>query len=249
METDRASAGVPLGAALYVVATPLGNLSDITARARDVLASASVLAAEDTRSARRLLAALGIVLGGRELLSYGEHNERDMASVLIGRLQAGKTVALLSEGGTPLVSDPGFRLVRGAIDTGITVTPVPGPSAVITALSASGLPVHGFIFRGFLPKKPGARGRLLASLQDREETLIFYESPQRLARLLAEMAGIFGPNRAACVARELTKVHETFWRGSLTELAGRAAEEEAAGRLKGEITLLVAGLPRQERDE
>jgi 16S rRNA (cytidine1402-2'-O)-methyltransferase len=234
---------------LYVVATPLGNLDDITARAREVLASAPVLAAEDTRSARRLLSAMGIGLEGRELLSYGEHNEREMAPLLIGRMQAGKTVALLSEGGTPLVSDPGFRLVRGAIDAGITVTPVPGPSAVTAALSASGLPVHGFIFRGFLPKKPGARGRILSSLRDREETLIFYESPQRVARLLAELAEVLGQDRPACVARELTKVHETFWRGSLVDLARRATEEEAAGRLKGEITVLVAGLSKQDVDD
>lgn len=234
---------------LYVVATPLGNLADISARAREVLSTAPVLAAEDTRSARRLLSALGLGLEGRELLSYGEHNEREMAPLLIGRLQAGRAVALLSEGGTPLVSDPGYRLVRGAIDAGLSVVPVPGPSAAIAALSASGLPVHGFIFRGFLPKKPGARGRILASLREREETLIFYESPQRVARLLAEMTELFGGQRPACVARELTKVHESFWRGSLADLASRATEEESAGRLKGEITVLVSGLPKENAED
>jgi len=229
---------------LYLVATPLGNLSDISPRGVDVLSKADVLAAEDTRSARRLLAGLGVGLAGRELVSYGDHNERDMAPRLVAKLQAGSDVAVLSEGGTPLISDPGYRLVDGAIEAGIDITPVPGPCAALTALSASGLPVHGFIFRGFLPKKPGARGRILESLREREETLIFYESPQRLARLLAEFVEVFGPERSACVARELTKVHETFWRGTLGELAQRAKSEEQARRLKGEITVLVSGVSK-----
>lgn len=231
---------------LYLVATPLGNLADLSTRARDVLAKAHVLAAEDTRSARRLLSAMGIGLDGRELCSYGDHNEREMAPRLVRRLQEGRDVAVLSEGGTPLISDPGYRLVQGAIAAGLTVTPVPGPCAAVAALGASGLPVHGFIFRGFLPKKPGARGHILDSLRNRVETLVFYESPQRLARLLAEMAETFGPDRPACVARELTKVHEIFWRGSLGDLARRAEEEERAGRLKGEITLMVSGCKSED---
>ena len=229
---------------LYLVATPLGNLSDISPRGVDVLSKAHVLAAEDTRSARRLLAGLGVGLAGRELVSYGDHNERDMAPRLVEKLKAGSDVAVLSEGGTPLISDPGYRLVDGAIEAGINITPVPGPCAALTALSASGLPVHGFIFRGFLPKKPGARGRILESLREREETLIFYESPQRLARLLLEFVDVFGPDRSACVARELTKVHETFWRGTLEEMAQRAKSEEQARRLKGEITVLVSGVSK-----
>jgi len=234
---------------LYLVATPLGNLADISARARDVLRAAPVLAAEDTRSARRLLSALQIPLAGRELVSYGEHNEREMAPRLAQRLRAGQDVALLSEGGTPLISDPGYRLVRAAIEAAVAVVPVPGPCAAVAALSASGLPVHGFLFRGFLPKKPGARRRLLEGLKARAETLAFYESPQRVARTLAELAEVLGAERPACVAREMTKVHESFWRGTLSQLAARAKAEEEAGRLKGEFTLLAAGAPAGTADE
>jgi 16S rRNA (cytidine1402-2'-O)-methyltransferase len=233
---------------LYLVATPLGNLADLSARACDVLRAAPVLAAEDTRSARRLLSALQIPLAGRELVSYGEHNEREMAPRLAERLRAGQDVALLSEGGTPLISDPGYRLVRAAIEAAVAVVPVPGPCAAVAALSASGLPVHGFLFRGFPPKKPGARRRLLEDLRTRGETLVFYESPQRVARTLAEFAEVFGAERPACVARELTKVHESFWRGTLGELAARAVEEEEAGRLRGEFTLLVAGASGEDED-
>ena len=231
---------------LYLVATPLGNLGDASARAVEVLTKVHVLAAEDTRSARRLLSGLGIGLAGRELLSYGDHNERQMAPRLVAKLVTGLDVAVLSEGGTPLISDPGYRLVRGAIEADLAVVPVPGPCAALAALSASGLPVHGFIFRGFLPKKPGARGRILDSLREREETLIFYESPQRLVRLLAELVHMFGADRPGCVARELTKVHEVFWRGTLGDLVRRAEEEERARRLKGEITVLVAGAGTSE---
>ena len=226
---------------LYLVATPIGNLGDITARARETLAQADTLAAEDTRSARRLLAALDIPLQGRELCSYGEHNEREMAARLGQLLAGGKSVALFSEGGTPLISDPGYRLVQAALQAGVPVVPLPGPCAAIAALCASGLPVHAFLFRGFLPKKPGARRRILEDLAEREETLIFYESPQRLEALLAEMAGLWGGGRQACIARELTKFHESFWRGTLVELAGQAGQQAQTGALKGECTVLVAG--------
>ena len=232
---------------LYIVATPLGNLSDMSPRAIETLKLCPVLAAEDTRSARRLLAAFDISADGKQILSYGEHNEVGMAPKLAEMLTRGIDVAVVSEGGTPLVSDPGYRLLRAAIDAGITVIPIPGGCAAIAALSASGLAVHGFIFRGFLPKKPGARRRILESLKDREETLIFYESPQRVPKVLPEFVEIFGADRPACLARELTKIHETFVRMPLSELAA-FAEKQA---LRGECTLLVSGVvrDRKEKDE
>ena len=182
--------------ALYLVATPIGNLADITRRAMETLQRAAIIAAEDTRSARRLLAALNLSAQGKQLVSYGEHNEAAMAPLLAERLKAGADIALISEGGTPLVSDPGYRLVQAALAGGVPVVPVPGPSALLAALAGSGLPVHGFVFRGFLPKKPGARRRVLESLRDREETLIFYEAPQRVARVLAELVQVFGAGAA-----------------------------------------------------
>lgn len=223
---------------LYLVSTPIGNLADITQRAIATLQQATIIAAEDTRSARRLLAALNLSAQGKQLVSYGEHNEAAMAPLLAEQLQAGAEVALISEGGTPLVSDPGYRLVQAALAGGVPVIPVPGPSALLAALAGSGLPVHGFVFRGFLPKKPGARRRVLEALRDREETLIFYEAPQRVARVLAELVQVFGPERPACLARELTKVHETFVRLPLGQLALQAAQEPP----RGECTLLVAGV-------
>lgn len=225
---------------LYLVGTPIGNLGDVSRRAAETLARAGVIAAEDTRSARRLLAALGIPAEGKRLVSYGEHNEAAMAERLAEDLAAGTEVALVSEGGMPLISDPGYRLVQAALAKGVTVVPIPGPNAALAALAASGLPVHGFIFRGFLPKKPGARRRILESLKDREETLIFYESPQRVAKVLPELAEVFGAGRPACLARELTKLHETFVRLPLGELAMRVAAEPP----RGECTLLVAGVMR-----
>lgn len=225
---------------LFIVATPLGNLSDISQRAIDTLTCVPVIAAEDTRSARRLLSAFNIPSDGKQILSYGEHNETGMAPMLAEKLKSGFDIAIVSEGGTPLISDPGFRLTRAAIDALVPVIPVPGPSAAITALSASGLPVHGFIYRGFLPKKPGARRAILDSLKDREETLIFYESPQRVPKILPEFVEIFGGARQACLARELTKIHETFYRMPLADLSNFAQENP----LKGECTLLVAGVTR-----
>jgi len=229
---------------LYLVATPIGNLGDISQRAVETLRKATVIAAEDTRSARRLLAALNIPAEGKQVVAYGDHNEAAMAPRLAERLHQGAEIALISEGGTPLVSDPGYRLVQAAIGCGVQVVPIPGPSAVLAALAGSGLPVHGFIFRGFLPKKPGARRRMLESLQEREETLIFYESPQRVAKVLPELVAVFGAERQACLARELTKLHETFVRAPLGELARRVAAEP----LKGECTLLVAGVSRERKE-
>ena len=230
---------------LYVVATPIGNLADFSNRAIQTLQQAPILACEDTRSARRLLTAFNISAVGKQLLSYGEHNEMATAQQLCETLRQGATVALLSEGGTPLVSDPGYRLVQAALDAGIPVIPIPGPCAAITALCASGLPVHGFIFRGFLPKKPGARQRILESLKDRAETLIFYESAQRLPKIMPDLLAVFGAARLACLARELTKIHETFWRLPLGAMAERLAREP----LKGECTLLISGITRGETGE
>lgn len=227
---------------LYLVATPIGNLGDVSRRAAETLARAEIIAAEDTRSARRLLAALQIPAERREIISYGEHNEAGMAPRLAEKLRGGAEIALISDGGTPLVSDPGFRLVRAAIEANIPVVPIPGPCAAVAALSASGLPVHGFIFRGFLPKKPGARRRILDSLKEREETLIFYESPQRVAKVLPEFVEVFGVERPACLAREVTKLHETFLRLPLGELARRVEQEPP----RGECTLLVAGKSRDD---
>ncbi|MCK6472456.1 MAG: 16S rRNA (cytidine(1402)-2'-O)-methyltransferase [Planctomycetes bacterium] len=224
--------------ALYLVATPIGNLSDCSARAKEILAKAHVLAAEDTRSARRLLTAFEIPLQGRDLVAYADHNERAVAPRLAEALKAGKDVAVLSDGGTPLVSDPGYRLVQEAIAAGVAVVPLPGPCAAVAALGASGLPVHAFSFHGFLPKKPGARGKLLSKLKDRDETLIFYESPQRVPKVWPELVEVFGADRPACLARELTKMHETFLRGTLAELQQRI---DAGPPLKGECTVLIAG--------
>jgi 16S rRNA (cytidine1402-2'-O)-methyltransferase len=230
---------------LYLVGTPIGNLRDVSRRAAETLARAGVIAAEDTRSARRLLAALGISAEGKRLVSYGEHNEAGMAERLAEDLARGTDVAVVSEGGMPLISDPGYRLVQAALAQGVAVVPIPGANAALAALAASGLPVHGFIFRGFLPKKPGARRRILESLKEREETLIFYESPQRVAKVLPEFAEVFGAERPACLARELTKIHETFLRLPLGELAARVATEPP----RGECTLLVAGVQRKAAEE
>ncbi|HYG74292.1 MAG TPA: 16S rRNA (cytidine(1402)-2'-O)-methyltransferase [Planctomycetota bacterium] len=226
---------------LYLVASPIGNLGDTSRRAIEVLTRATIIAAEDTRSARRLLSAYNIQTDGKQIVVYEDHNEVGMAPRLAEDLKRGVDVAVLSEGGTPLVSDPGFRLVRAAIEAGAPVIPIPGPCAAIAALAGSGLAVHGFIFRGFLPKKPGARRRILESLKEREETLIFYESPQRVPKIFPELLEIFGANRRACLARELTKIHETFLRGTLAEIADKVAQHP----LKGECTLLIEGLTRE----
>jgi 16S rRNA (cytidine1402-2'-O)-methyltransferase len=225
---------------LYLVATPIGNLGDISKRAAEILAATQILAAEDTRSARRLLSALNISCDGKQLLPYGDHNEKGMSERLAEVLASGQDVAVLSEGGTPLVSDPGYRLVQAAIAQGVPVVPIPGACAAIAALSASGLPVHGFLCRGFLPKKPGARRRILETLVEREETLIFYESPQRVPKIFPELVELFGASRPACLAREITKIHETFLRGTLGELAERIKQTPP----RGECTILISGVTR-----
>jgi 16S rRNA (cytidine1402-2'-O)-methyltransferase len=219
---------------LYVVATPIGNLEDVTLRALRVLAEAELLLAEDTRRTRVLLERHGIA--GRPR-SVHAHNEAARAEEVLAALAAGRRVALVSDAGTPLVSDPGGRLVAQAIAAGHDVVPVPGPSAALAALVASGLPAEAFSFVGFLPRKAGERSARLAGLAARTETLILFESPRRVAATLRELARTFGERRA-CVARELTKLHEEIARGSLSELARRF---EAGAR--GEVTIVVEGAP------
>jgi 16S rRNA (cytidine1402-2'-O)-methyltransferase len=221
---------------LYVVATPIGNMGDISARAREILAAVSVVAAEDTRHSGQLLRGLGL---DRPLLSLHEHNERARAAELVERLRAGESVALVSDAGTPLVSDPGYHLLRAALAAGIAVSPVPGPCAAIAALSAAGLPSERFCFEGFLPARAGARRKRLSELAAESRTLVIYEAPHRIAASLADIAAACGGARRACIARELTKKFETFYRGSLDELAARAKNDEDLRR--GEAVIIVEG--------
>jgi 16S rRNA (cytidine1402-2'-O)-methyltransferase len=227
----------PLAPGLYVVATPIGNRSDITLRAIRTLAAVDLVAAEDTRDTTRLLRGYGIEA---KLISYHEHNEAQRTPELLSRLQAGERIALVSDAGTPSVSDPGYRLIQAAAAAGLAVVPVPGVSAAVSALSVSGLPTDSFLFMGFAPKKEGRRRQFIKDLAHQPHTLVIYESPRRILDLLAEMEAVLGPRRAV-LAREMTKRHEEFLRGSLAEI--RAALESRA-EIKGEITLLVAGAPK-----
>jgi 16S rRNA (cytidine1402-2'-O)-methyltransferase len=213
---------------LYLVATPIGNLEDITFRAVRVLGEADLIACEDTRHTRKLLDHYGV---HKPAVSYHEHNEASRTAELLEKLKAGARVALVSDAGTPLVSDPGQRLVEAAVRVGIRVEPVPGPSALVAALAASGLPAEPMRFGGFLPPKAGQRARLLESLAEDPATLIFYEAPHRILGLLDDVARIM-PRRPVVVARELTKVHEEFLRGSAAELREKVTP-------RGEITLLI----------
>lgn len=221
------------GHALYIVATPIGNLADITLRALQTLAGADILACEDTRVTRILLDRYGI---SRRLTAYHEHNAATAGPKLIAALAAGKSVALLSDAGTPLVSDPGYRLVREAIDRGIPVVPVPGPSSVLAALQLSGLPSDTFCFAGFLPPKSGQRRSRLHELEKTPATLIVFESARRLAASLSDMAEVLGADRSAAVCREMTKAFEESRRATLGELA---AHYRAAGAPKGEIVVVI----------
>ena len=218
---------------LHVVATPIGNLKDISFRALSTLAAADAVIAEDTRVTKTLLAHYGI---STPLVAYHEHNARVIRPHLIARLEAGASLALVSDAGTPLVSDPGFKLVQEALEKGVHVTSVPGPSAVLAALVVAGLPTDRFFFEGFLPHKSGPRRARLAELAHIPGTLVFFESPRRLAETLEDCLATLGP-RPAAIARELTKVYETVRRGGLDELAAALATEEPP---KGEIVLLVA---------
>ncbi len=219
-----------------MVATPIGNLGDLTSRAREALASADVVAAEDTRHTAQLLRHLGLE---RPLVSLHEHNEASRVPALVARLQAGENIALVSDAGTPLLSDPGAGLVGAAVAAGVRVTPLPGASALLAALCVAGLPAERFTFEGFLPAKPLARRQALEALAGETRTLVFYEAPHRIVDTLAAAAAALGAERQAVVARELTKLHETVYRGCLGELAALAPQEPNLAR--GEIVLLVAG--------
>ncbi|MCP1198904.1 16S rRNA (cytidine(1402)-2'-O)-methyltransferase [Notoacmeibacter sp. MSK16QG-6] len=222
-----------LPAALHLVATPIGNLSDITIRALEVLAAADIIACEDTRTSRVLLQRYGIT---GKLVAYHEHNAASAGPRLIEAIGDGQSVALISDAGTPLLSDPGYRLVDEAVQAGITVVPIPGPSAALAALTASGLPTDAFFFAGFLPPKLKARADRLVELREIPGSLVFYESPRRLPESLAAMSQALGKTRKACVGRELTKAFEEFRRGTLAELA---AHYEEAGAPKGECVVCV----------
>lgn len=225
---------------LYVVATPIGNLADITLRALRVLGEVDVVAAEDTRTTRKLLANHGIKT---PLVSYHEHNENVRTPELLLRMENGESVALVSEAGTPSISDPGYRLVREAIGAGITVEPLPGASAILAAVVVSGLPSDAFVFEGFLPRRSGERRRRLAELSSERRTLVVFEAPHRLDRCLSDMAEILG-DREIALCRELTKLHEEVRRGSLIDLAATVQKTP----VKGEIVLVVGGAPQEEAD-
>ena len=232
-----AAASNPPGGTLYVVATPIGNLGDLSPRALDALRAVAAICAEDTRHTRQLLAHYGIE---KPLLALHEHNEGEVAGRLVARLAAGESLALVSDAGTPLVSDPGFRLVRAARGAGIKVSPLPGPCAFIAALSVAGLPSDRFAFEGFLPAKAGARRERLARLAGEVRTLAFYESAHRIEDSLADMATAFGADRPAVLARELTKLFETVLDGTLGELRERVAAD--SNQRKGEFVVLVQGV-------
>lgn len=224
--------------ALYIVATPIGNIDDLGARAREILATVELVAAEDTRHTGRMLKRLGVNV---RLLSLHEHNESERIPGLIERLRAGGTVALVSDAGTPLVSDPGYQLVSAAHVEGIRVVPIPGPSALLAALAVSGQPTDRFVFEGFLPPKPQARRKRLQALRDEPRTLVLYVSSHHVEATLTDLVEIFGGERSATFARELTKTFETVRRDSLAALAEWVSGDPDQRR--GEIVLVVAGTP------
>ncbi len=221
-----------------VVATPIGNLADLSPRARDSLAGAAVIAAEDTRHTGHLLHALGL---SKPLVSLHEHNERQRVEELLARLERGETIALVSDAGTPLVSDPGYALISAALAAGYTVQAIPGPSAVLAALSIAGLPTDRFCFEGFLPTREAARRERCRELAHEPRTLVFFEAPHRIVETLQALAAACGPQRRAAVARELSKAYETVYRGTLAELLEMAARDPNFAR--GEITLVLEGQP------
>ncbi|MDC0664089.1 16S rRNA (cytidine(1402)-2'-O)-methyltransferase [Marinobacter sp. SS21] len=235
MESTREGSQVGV---LYIVATPIGNLDDITERACRVLTEVDVIAAEDTRHSGRLLQHLGIQ---KPMISLHEHNERNRADALLRRIEAGESAALVSDAGTPLISDPGFVVVREARARGVRVVPVPGACALVAALSAAGLPTDRFLFAGFVPAKSGARRAALQALAQETATLVFYESPHRIRDMIADIAGEMGDNREVVIARELTKTFETFYSGTAAELMAVLADDGNASR--GEFVVMVRGAP------
>lgn len=220
---------------LYVVGTPIGNVDDLGPRARDILGVADVIAAEDTRRTLSLLSRIG---AESRVIAYHEHNEAERVPELLAQLASGKSVALVSDAGTPLISDPGWRLVSAAQNAGVTVVPVPGPCAAIVALSASGMPTDHFVFEGFLPRRDAARAARLDALRHEQRTLVLYEAVHRLPDTLAALRAAFGDGRRAALARELTKTHEQIATGTLAELAERVGTNIP---LLGEFVLVIAG--------
>lgn len=225
---------------LYIVATPIGNLSDISERAVQVLQDADLIAVEDTRHSGKLLQHIGV---STPMLALHEHNEDKKVQSIIEKLSAGEKVALISDAGTPLISDPGYHLVKAALDADIIVSPIPGPSALVAALSASGLPSDAFIFEGFLPNKSTARLKKLESLANESRTIIFYEAPHRIVACLQDMQQIFGPNRNAVVARELTKTFETIKKDSLEKLISWIEDDN--NQQRGEFVVLIQGKEKE----
>ena len=228
---------------LAVISTPIGNLGDLSPRAREELAAAELIAAEDTRRTGQLLTTLGL---SRPLVSLHEHNETERIGELLEKLRGGARIALVSDAGTPLLSDPGFELVRRAAQEGMSIVAVPGPSAITAALSIAGLPTERFTFEGFLPARLAERRARLAELAVESRTLVFFEAPHRIMECLEDMGAAFGVTRRAAVARELTKVFETVYRGTLGELLGLARGD--ANFARGEITVVVEGAPRAAAD-
>jgi 16S rRNA (cytidine1402-2'-O)-methyltransferase len=228
---------------LYVVGTPIGNVDDLSPRARDVLAKADVIAAEDTRHARGLLSRIGV---DQRLIAYHEHNEAERVAGFLEQLERGQSVALVSDAGTPLISDPGWRLVSAAQAAGIDVIPVPGPCAAIAALCAAGLPTDHFVFEGFLPRRESARAERLEWLRREQRTMVFYEAVHRVAETVAALRRAFGDERRAAIARELTKTHEQIETGNLAQLE---TSIDSRIPLLGEFVIVVAGAAAATPDE
>ena len=228
---------------LYVVGTPIGNVDDLSPRARDVLAKADLIAAEDTRHTRGLLSQIG---AESRVIAHHEHNEAESAQALLEALESGKSIALVSDAGTPLISDPGFRLVGAARAAGIAVVPIPGPCAAIAALSSAGLPTDRFVFEGFLPRRESARAARLEALRSEQRTIVFYEAVHRVVETVAALRAAFGDDRRAAIARELTKTHEQIETATLAELAQRLGSSIP---LLGELVIVVAGTQAAAPDE
>jgi 16S rRNA (cytidine1402-2'-O)-methyltransferase len=224
---------LPLASGLYVVATPIGNLGDLSTRALEILNNCDLIACEDTRTSGKLLKHYAVK---KPLISYHEHNELHQASLLAVKIEAGSSIALISDAGTPAVSDPGFRLVRECRKRNLTVSPIPGPSAVIAALSVSGLPSDSFTYVGFLPTKSAARKRFFESINDSSRSQVVFESNHRILKFLENFLEILGPDRVICVARELTKLHETIFTGPASEVIESVKQRST----KGEFVVVIA---------
>ena len=242
--TGTVDSGTLSGGTLYIVATPIGNLDDLSSRAIAVLSKASLVAAEDTRHSGRMLQAIGVET---KMIALHDHNERDRAERVLQALEKGSDVALISDAGTPLISDPGFVLVREARRRGLRVSPIPGPCAIIAALCAAGLPTDRFTFEGFLPSKKGARRTLLERLSADAATLIFYESPHRILEAVADIADAMGPGRELVIARELTKTFETFYAGPASEVLQTLQDDPHGSR--GEFVVMIHGAQKEAADE